>query len=176
MTWWMNVRNREERVGIRTEIYSECHQRPRTFFGKVDALRPWRPTAGIHGKPVAPLSSSDKGKGASIDHTANIQGMQNLTGFGADLHDTLAPYMPLLTYSSSATQTSASVLLLVFLLDGSTSHIPRTLDHFVSTVIMKLVRLLDDDRLDDRVWASEVREVELFENERLGSSDGEKKE
>ncbi|KAH8833406.1 integral peroxisomal membrane peroxin-domain-containing protein [Flagelloscypha sp. PMI_526] len=216
----------------------------------VDVPRPGKPTAGIHAKPVAPPSSTDKGKEASIDYSANIQGIQNLMGFGADLNDTLAPYMPLLTYSSSSTQTRASVLLLVlcvlvgpsavlvlhpafparfvtllggvvpwalchpdvqaylqdnmvpfvklflwnvataaedphapyilrklsyYLLDGSTSHIPQTLDHFVSTVMMKLVRLLDDDRLDDRVWASEVREVELFENERLGSSDGEKK-
>ncbi|KAH8804050.1 hypothetical protein DL96DRAFT_1772790 [Flagelloscypha sp. PMI_526] len=87
---------------------------------------------------------------ASIDYTANIQGILNLMGFGADpaAEDPHAPYvLRKLSY---------------YFLDGSTSHIPQTLDQFVSTVMMKLVRLLDDDRLDDRVWASEVMDVELL--------------
>lgn len=31
-------------------------------------------------------------------------------------------------------------------------------------------RVLDDDRLTDECWNSEMREVELWENERLGGS------
>ena len=38
-------------------------------------------------------------------------------------------------------------------------------------VVKKVVgRVMDDDRLEDRVWNSELREVELWENERWSAS------
>jgi hypothetical protein len=36
----------------------------------------------------------------------------------------------------------------------------------------RLTRLIDDDRLKDRHWQSELREVELFENERWAAGEG----
>ena len=34
---------------------------------------------------------------------------------------------------------------------------------------MKLLRLIDDDRLTDQHWRAELREMELWENERWGT-------
>jgi hypothetical protein len=49
--------------------------------------------------------------------------------------------------------------------------VQRTLPLLLSTLSLsywraRLTRLIDDDRLKDRHWQSELREVELFENER----------
>ena len=53
----------------------------------------------------------------------------------------------------------------------------RTFSHVSSTLPLRycrarLVRLIDDDGLKDRHWQSELREVELFENERWVPSEG----
>lgn len=49
-------------------------------------------------------------------------------------------------------------------------NVPHTLERLSSTAVMKMTRILDDDHLEDRCWASEMREVELFENERFYGS------
>lgn len=36
---------------------------------------------------------------------------------------------------------------------------------------MRMARIVDDDRLEDRHWRSELREVELWENERYSDKD-----
>jgi len=38
------------------------------------------------------------------------------------------------------------------------------------TIVLRLTRLIDDDKLEDKHWRSEVREVELWENERWSSN------
>ena len=55
--------------------------------------------------------------------------------------------------------------------------IQRTFLHVSSTLPIRyyrarLVRLIDDDGLEDRHWQSELREVELFENERWVPGEG----
>jgi hypothetical protein len=55
--------------------------------------------------------------------------------------------------------------------------IQRTLTQLLPTLPLRhwrarLTRLVDDDRLKDRHWQSELREVELFENERWLPGEG----
>jgi hypothetical protein len=55
--------------------------------------------------------------------------------------------------------------------------IQRTLAQLLPTLPLRhwrarLTRLVDDDRLKDRHWQSELREVELFENERWAPGEG----
>ncbi|KAJ3976001.1 integral peroxisomal membrane peroxin-domain-containing protein [Lentinula raphanica] len=45
-----------------------------------------------------------------------------------------------------------------------------TLEIFRKRIKMRLQRFLDDNNLSDKVWNSEIREVELWENERLDPS------
>jgi len=129
----------------------------------------------------------------STEWLANIQGVQNLMGAIADLHDAAFPYLLHLTFATPYTPHIFSITLLstllalpflflvplrpLFLIGGlvpfAVTHpfIQRTFSLIFSTLPLRycrarLVRLIDNDGLKDRHWQSELREVELFENER----------
>ncbi|KAH9065284.1 integral peroxisomal membrane peroxin-domain-containing protein [Lactarius vividus] len=129
----------------------------------------------------------------SAEWLANIQGIQNLMGIVADLHDAAFPYILHLTFATSYTPYIFSIIFLstilalpflsfvplrpLFLIGGlvpfAVTHpfIQRTFSLIFSTLPLRycrarLVRLIDNDGLKDRHWQSELREVELFENER----------
>jgi hypothetical protein len=117
----------------------------------------------------------------------------------ADVHDAVFPYVLHLTFATSYTPLIFTATLLstlfvlpllsfiplrpLFLVGGlapfALSHplIQRTFAQVFATLPLRrwhvrLTRVIDDDRLKDRHWQSELREVELFENERWGSGDG----
>jgi hypothetical protein len=135
----------------------------------------------------------------SAEWLANIQGIQNLMGVVADLHEAAFPYLSHLTFASPYTPHIFSITLLstlialpflsliplrpLFLVGGlvpfAANHpfIQRTFSHVFSTLPLRyyrarLVRLIDNDALKDRHWQSELREVELFENERWVPGEG----
>ncbi|EIN12918.1 hypothetical protein PUNSTDRAFT_42378 [Punctularia strigosozonata HHB-11173 SS5] len=150
------------------------------------------------GSTVPPVPTTQPGEG-SVDWQANIQGIQNLMGAVADLHDYLIPLLPHLTHQSVYSKpllvclsvlAMASLPLLytlpmrpTFLVLGlapfGLTHplirgfiLPRLLAHPSielnrRRMHARLVRAVDDDRLEDKHWRSEMREVELFENERF---------
>ncbi|KAI9443349.1 integral peroxisomal membrane peroxin-domain-containing protein [Lactarius indigo] len=130
---------------------------------------------------------------------ANIQGIQNLMGAVADLHDAGFPYLLHLMFATPYTPYifsavfSSTILALpflsfvplrpLFLIGGlvpfAVTHpfIQRTFSLIFSTLPLRycrarLVRLIDNDGLKDRHWQSELREVELFENERWIPGEG----
>ena len=117
----------------------------------------------------------------------------------ADLHDAAFPYLLHLTFATPYTPhiftiTFLSTLLTLpflflvplrplFLIGGlapfAVTHpfIQRTFSLIVLTLPLRsfrarLVRLIDNDTLKDRHWQSELREVELFENERWVPGEG----
>lgn len=117
----------------------------------------------------------------------------------ADLHDAVFPYLLHLTFATSYTPliftiTLLSTLLVIpflsliplrplFLVGGlapfALSHplTRRTLTQLLPTLPLsrwraRLTRVIDDDKLKDRHWQSELREVELFENERWLPGEG----
>ncbi|KAI0247627.1 integral peroxisomal membrane peroxin-domain-containing protein [Lactifluus subvellereus] len=129
----------------------------------------------------------------STEWLANIQGVQNLMGLIADSHDAAFPYVLHLTFATPHTPHIFTITLLttllalpflpliplrpLFLVGGlapfAFTHpfVQRTLPLLLSTLSLpywraRLTRLIDDDRLKDRHWQSELRQVELFENER----------
>lgn len=135
----------------------------------------------------------------SAEWLANIQGVQNLMGAVADLHEAAYPYLFHLTFASPYTPHIFSITLLstllalsflsliplrpLFLVGGlvpfAVNHpfIQRTISHVFSTLPLRyyrarLVRLIDNDALKDRHWQSELRKVELFENERWVPGEG----
>lgn len=135
----------------------------------------------------------------STEWLANLQGLQNLMGLFADIHDAVFPYLLHLTFATSYTPLIFTVTLLstllaipflsliplrpLFLVGGlapfALSHplTQRTLTQLLPTLPLRrwharLIRLVDDDKLNDRHWQSELREVELFENERWLPGEG----
>lgn len=117
----------------------------------------------------------------------------------ADVHDAVLPYLLHLTFATSYTpliftMTLLSTLLAIpflsliplrplFLVGGlapfALSHplTQRTLTQLLPTLPLsrwraRLTRVIDDDKLKDRHWQSELREVELFENERWLPGEG----
>ncbi|KAI9464913.1 integral peroxisomal membrane peroxin-domain-containing protein [Lactarius psammicola] len=135
----------------------------------------------------------------SAEWLANIQGIQNLMGAVADLHDAAFPHLLHLTFASPYTPyiftiTFLSTLLALpflslvplrplFLIGGllpfAVTHpfIQRTFSLIYSALPLRycrarLGRFIDNDGLKDRHWQSELREVELFENERWIPGEG----
>lgn len=135
----------------------------------------------------------------SAEWLANIQGIQNLMGTVADLHDAGFPYLLHLMFATPYTPYIFSIISLstilalpflsfvplrpLFLIGGlvpfAVAHpfIQRTFSLIFSTLPLRycrarLVRLIDNDGLKDRHWQSELREVELFENERWVPGEG----
>ncbi len=115
------------------------------------------------------------------------------------MHDAVFPYVLYVTFATPYTPLIFTITLLstllalpflsliplrpLFLVGGlapfALSHpfIQRTLTQFLPTLPLRrwrarLTRLIDDDRLKDRHWQSELREVELFENERWIPGEG----
>ena len=119
--------------------------------------------------------------------------------FSADIYDAAFPYALHLIFATPYTPHIFTITLLstllalpflpliplrpLFLVGGLApfvfSHplIQRTLAQLLPTLPLhrwraRLTRLFDDDKLKDRHWQSELREVELFENERWSPSEG----
>ena len=117
----------------------------------------------------------------------------------ADVHDVVFPYIPHLTFATPYTPLIFTATLLstllalpllpliplrpLFLMGGlapfALSHplVQRTFAQLLPSLPLsrwraRLTRLVDDDRLKDRHWQSELREVELFENERWAPGEG----
>ncbi|OBZ68884.1 Peroxisomal membrane protein PEX29 [Grifola frondosa] len=150
---------------------------------------------------VQPPPQTQPGEG-SVDWLANVQAIQNLMGAVSDVHDFVLPLVPHLTHSSPYTAiiltfTVVSFLLLiplVNLLPLRTTFLvlglfPFLLTHpftlftlfptFLATIQpllrpfrTRLHRIIDDDKLEDKHWRTEMREVELWENERWSATAG----
>ncbi|EJC98532.1 uncharacterized protein FOMMEDRAFT_114364 [Fomitiporia mediterranea MF3/22] len=130
---------------------------------------------------------------------SNLQAIQNLMGVVADTHDMiLFVFVPHLTFSTpysysilAFTALTALSLLLVlpliplrplFLVLGllpfviahpfTLTYLPVLLAPHMKRIRMRLARFVDDDRLEDHHLKSVLREVELWENERLGPGPG----
>ncbi|KAL5482477.1 hypothetical protein ACEPAI_9071 [Sanghuangporus weigelae] len=126
---------------------------------------------------------------------SNLQGIQNLMGVVGDLHDLIlyivVPHLIFSTpYSYSilaATVVSLFGLLVilpfiplrpVFLALGllpfafthplTLAYLPVLISPYAKWIRMKVTKLVDDDRLEDHHLKSILKEVELWENERLG--------
>ncbi|KAH9948855.1 integral peroxisomal membrane peroxin-domain-containing protein [Amylocystis lapponica] len=154
-----------------------------------------------HGVPSPPPAQTGEG---SVDWLANVQAIQNLMGVVSDFHDFILPAIPHLTHGTQYTPivftfTVLTFILLIpivnflplrltFLTLGLT---PLLLTHpftrftllpalcgsttfLLSAFRTRLLRAVDDDRLEDKHWRAEMREVELYENERWsgGADDG----
>ena len=117
----------------------------------------------------------------------------------ADVHEVVFPYILHLTFATPYTPLIFTVTLLstllalpllpliplrpLFLMGGlapfALSHplVQHTFAQLLSSLPLsrwraRLTRLVDDDRLKDRHWHGELREVELFENERWAPGEG----
>jgi len=120
-------------------------------------------------------------------------------GLIADVHDAVFPYVLHLTFATPYTPHIFTVTLLstlfalpllsliplrpLFLVGGlapfvlSHPFIQHTIAQVLPTLPLRhwrarLTRLVDDDRLKDHHWQSELREVEIFENERWAPGEG----
>ncbi|KAG1763620.1 integral peroxisomal membrane peroxin-domain-containing protein [Suillus occidentalis] len=132
--------------------------------------------------PIAPPPSE-----GSVDWQANLQAIQNLMGAFSDGYDLLSQVTPHLIHQSTHTSLVLTLTLLSFLfLLPVLPLIPLRLLFFglglspfiwthpvtqaqilpLLKATLKLRRWIDDDRLDDKHWGAEMREVELWENER----------
>ncbi|KZT09213.1 uncharacterized protein LAESUDRAFT_742069 [Laetiporus sulphureus 93-53] len=147
--------------------------------------------------PTPPPAQTSEG---SVDWFANVQAIQNLMGAYSDVHDYVQPVIPHFTNHSPyspviLTFVLASLFLMVpvvYLLPIRTTFLILGLAPLVCThpfvrlslfpallagahpiftsLRMRLTRIIDDDRLEDKHWRSEMKEVELFENERWMAS------
>ncbi|KAI0647835.1 integral peroxisomal membrane peroxin-domain-containing protein [Trametes meyenii] len=143
-------------------------------------------------QPMPPTQPSE----GSADWMANLQAIQNLMGSVSDAHDFAVKFVPYLTYSSPYTGTILSLVLATFLLMVPLVHmlpmrttclvgglLPFFLTHpfmqysllptlqsaarpALNALRSRALRLVDDDNLADTHWRTELREVELWENER----------
>ena len=146
-------------------------------------------------KATQPPPSTQPGEG-SVDWLANLQAIQNLMGTVSDGHDFAIQFVPYLTWSSPYTALILSAVLLTFLAmiplvnmlpmrttclvvgllpffitHPFTQHtlLPSLLSSFgpmFNHLRLQAHRFVDDDNLEDRHWRTELREVELYENER----------
>ncbi|KAG8805646.1 hypothetical protein FRC17_005407 [Serendipita sp. 399] len=145
------------------------------------AKQPWKPTEAREG---------------SSEWFANLQAIQNLMGFYADMYDNVVPFLPHLSHAnrSSApllTFLVASGLLVLpvlpflplrpiflviglapFILTHPTTQrvIPTILDASRKIYYTTVQRIIDNDRLDDVVWSAPLKDVELWENERWSTA------
>ncbi|CDO69912.1 hypothetical protein BN946_scf184884.g71 [Trametes cinnabarina] len=143
-------------------------------------------------QPMPPTQPSE----GSADWLANLQAIQNLMGAVSDAHDFAVKLVPYLTYSTPYSGTILSFVLTTFLamipivnlLPVRTTCLvlgllPFCLTHpFVQNWLIptfhaglyptlnalrfRAWRAVDDDNLEDKHWHTELREVELWENER----------
>lgn len=117
----------------------------------------------------------------------------------ADVHDAVLPYLLHLTFATSHTPLILTITLLstlivipflsliplrpLFLVGGLAPFAlchpltQRTFTQLLLTLPLsrwsaRLTRVIDDDKLKDRHWQTELREVELFENERWLPGEG----
>ncbi|KAI0074131.1 hypothetical protein K474DRAFT_1665790 [Panus rudis PR-1116 ss-1] len=148
---------------------------------------------------VPPPPPMQTGEG-SVDWLANVQAIQNLMGFFSDAHDLVLPYIPHLNHTSPytpviLTAVLASLLVLIpiiHLLPMRTTMLtlgltplffthPFTRGTLIPALYynlrphlkhyrLRLIRFVDDDRLEDKHWRTEMQEVELWENERWSPS------
>ncbi|RPD62672.1 hypothetical protein L226DRAFT_458932 [Lentinus tigrinus ALCF2SS1-7] len=146
-------------------------------------------------KATQPPPSTQPGEG-SVDWLANLQAIQNLMGAVSDGHDFAIQFVPYLTWSSPYTGIVLSAVLVTFfamiplvnmlpmrttclvvgLLPFFVTHpftqhtlIPHLQSSFgpvLHHILAQARRFVDDDNLEDRHWRTELREVELYENER----------
>ncbi|KAI9058129.1 hypothetical protein FKP32DRAFT_1237967 [Trametes sanguinea] len=146
-------------------------------------------------KVVQPMPPTQPSEG-SADWLANLQAIQNLMGAVSDAHDLAVKFVPYLTYSTPYSGTILSLALAIFLLMIPVVHMlpirttclvlgllpfclthPFTQHSLVPTLQSALQstlnalrfrawRAVDDDNLEDKHWRTELREVELWENER----------
>ncbi|KAI0035172.1 integral peroxisomal membrane peroxin-domain-containing protein [Vararia minispora EC-137] len=157
------------------------------------ATHPSPHSAESNDPEILPPPRANAREGSS-EWFANIQGIQNLMGAFADLYDAVFPYIPHLTHSTPYTLhiltftcilTAVSLFILpfiplraVFLVLGLAPFMlthPWTLHNLPALIhslplrrmCVRIARVIDDDRLQDTVWQSPLREVELYENERL---------
>nr|VWO97103.1 Aspartyl proteinase [Ganoderma boninense] len=141
--------------------------------------------------PAPPIQTGE----GSVDYLANLQAIQNLMGAVSDGCDVAVQFVPYLTYSSPYTNLILSFGLVSFLAMiplvnmipiRATCLVIGLLPFFVthpftqhtllpilqsSGVILnslheRALRFIDDDKLEDKHWRTELREVELWENER----------
>ncbi|KAI8994217.1 integral peroxisomal membrane peroxin-domain-containing protein [Trametes punicea] len=143
-------------------------------------------------QPIPPTQPIE----GSADWLANLQAIQNLMGAVSDAHDFAMKFVPYLTYSSPYTGAILSLVLATFLLLIPVINMlpirttclvmgllpfflthPFTQRSLVPTVQsglrpmlnplrLRALRIIDDDNLEDKHWRTELREVELWENER----------
>jgi hypothetical protein len=114
------------------------------------------------------------------------------------LYDAVTPFIPHITHSTPTTAPLLTVTLLAIVAFVPLLHLvplrpiilflglsPFVLSHphirallpglretitpYKRRILPKLTRILDDDRLLDRHWRSEMRTVEIWENERFSS-------
>ncbi|GBE83091.1 hypothetical protein SCP_0501370 [Sparassis crispa] len=139
---------------------------------------------------IASSMPPQSGEG-SVAWLANMQAIQNFMGAYSDVYDFLLPAVPHLTHGTPYTPillslTVISILLVLPLVAFLplrptcltlgiapflvTHPLTRTLLPGFRGALVRLdaraVRAADDDRLQDRHWRAEMREVELWENER----------
>ncbi|KAH9969764.1 integral peroxisomal membrane peroxin-domain-containing protein [Russula dissimulans] len=144
----------------------------------------------------APRSTVREG---SAEWLSNVHGIQNLMGLIADTYDAVLPLVHPLTFATPHTPHIFTVTLLstllalpflsliplrpIFLVCGlapfAFTHplVQHAFAQLLQTLPLhhwraRFTRLIDDDRLKDRHWQSELHEVELFENERWGPGEG----
>ncbi|KAH9851703.1 integral peroxisomal membrane peroxin-domain-containing protein [Lenzites betulinus] len=148
---------------------------------------------------AVPLTQPSEG---SADWLANLQAIQNLMGMVSDAHDFAVKFVPYLTYSSPYTGILLSVVLATFVImiplvnmlpmrttclvlgllpfcitHPFTQHtLLPTLQSGLGPVLdalrFRALRIVDDDSLEDKHWQAELREVELWENERWAPGPG----
>ncbi|TFY64843.1 hypothetical protein EVG20_g5807 [Dentipellis fragilis] len=155
-----------------------------------------RPDASSDPTVLLPPPKANAREG-STEWLANIQGVQNLMGAVSDGHDTVFPLVPHLTYSTPYTQHIFILTIITFIialpllplvplrpLFLAVGLLPFVLTHPFSQRTLPAVidalpirrlytwvaRITDDDRLKDYHWRSQLREVELFENERWNTA------
>ncbi|KAI0373668.1 hypothetical protein BV20DRAFT_962230 [Pilatotrama ljubarskyi] len=143
-------------------------------------------------QPAPPTQPSE----GSAEWLANLQAIQNLMGAVSDAHDFAVIWVPYFTYSSPYMATILSIVLATFLLmilavnalpmratclvlgllpflvtHPFTQHslipaIQSGLCPLLNGWRSRALRVVDDDNLEDKHWRTELREVELWENER----------
>ncbi|KAI1794938.1 integral peroxisomal membrane peroxin-domain-containing protein [Ganoderma leucocontextum] len=145
-------------------------------------------------KFALPAPPSQTGEG-SVDYLANLQAIQNLMGAVSDGYDIVVQLVPYLTYSSPYTSLILSFALVSFLAliplvnvipmrttclvigllpffvtHPFTQHtllpILQTSGAMLNLLQERALRFIDNDKLEDKHWRTELREVELWENER----------
>lgn len=132
----------------------------------------------------------------SLDWLSNVQAIQNLMGAVSDAHDFVYPVVPHLGHASPYTPVILTLVVLLLMVSSPLTSliplrttflilgiapfflthpfsrytlIPFAIDLASQRLVVTRVwvaQLLDNDRLTDKHWRSELRTVELWENER----------